>query len=79
MAYDEPNDWREVLVFKFLAISKAVHLSLTTMVPHAIINQLNIIEKNFIWNGKIQNKTMNIYKLLQSQWVESQWSICKSY
>ena len=42
----------KVLVFKSLAISKIVHLSLITTVPHAIINQLNNIKKNFIWNGK---------------------------
>ena len=42
----------KVLVFKSFAISKIVHLSLITMVPQAIINQLNNIKKNFIWNGK---------------------------
>ena len=32
------------------------------MVPHAIINQLNNIQKNFIWNGKnpkIKHKTLS--------------------
>ena len=42
----------KVLSFKFLPISKIVHLSLITTVPHAIINQLNNIQKNFLWNGK---------------------------
>ena len=42
----------KVLVFKSFAISKIVHLSLITMAPQAIINQLNNIKKNFIWNGK---------------------------
>ena len=42
----------KVLVFKSLAIFRIVHLSLITTVPHAIINQLNDIKKNFIWNGK---------------------------
>ena len=41
----------KVLVFKSLAVSKIVHLSLITTVPHAIINQLNV-KKSFIWNGK---------------------------
>ena len=41
-----------VLVFKSLAISKIVHISLITTVPHAILNQLNNIQKNFTWNGK---------------------------
>ena len=40
------------LVFKSLGISKIVHLSLVTMTPHAITNQLNNIQKIFIWNGK---------------------------
>ena len=35
----------KVLVFKSLAISKIVHLSVITTVPHAIINQLNSIKK----------------------------------
>ena len=33
----------KVLVFKSLAISSRVHVSLITAVPHAIINQLDII------------------------------------
>ena len=41
----------KVLVFKSLAVSKIVHLSLITTAPHAIINQLNV-KKSFIWNGK---------------------------
>lgn len=35
----------KVLVFKSLAISQIVHLSLITKAPHAIINQLNVIWK----------------------------------
>ena len=38
----------KVLVFKSLAIFKIVHLKLITTVPHVIINQLNIIQKDFI-------------------------------
>ena len=38
------------LVFKSLAISKTVHLSLITTVPNVIINQLNNKQKNFIQN-----------------------------
>ena len=44
-------EWK-VLVFKYFAIFKIVHLSLITTVPHAIINQLNDIKKNFMWNGR---------------------------
>ena len=42
----------KILVFISLAISKIVHLSLITTVTHAITNQLNNIQKNFIRNGK---------------------------
>ena len=42
----------KVLVFKSLAISKIVHLSVITVVPHAIINKLSSIIRNFIWNRK---------------------------
>ena len=34
----------KVLLINSLAISKIVHLSLITTVPHAIINQLSIIQ-----------------------------------
>ena len=44
----------KVLVFKSLAISKIVHLTLTTAVPHAIINQLNNINKTLYGTEKIQ-------------------------
>ena len=56
----------KVLVFKSLAISKKVQLSFLTTVPHAIINQLKNIQKNFIWNRKnpkIKHSTLsNSYK-----------------
>ena len=39
----------KVLVFKSLAISKIVHLSVITTVPHAIINQLNSIKKTTLY------------------------------
>ena len=35
---------------KSLAISKAIHLALVTNVPQVIIDQLNKIQKDFIWN-----------------------------
>ena len=43
----------KVLVFKSLAISKIVHLSLITTVPQAI-NQLNNIKKTLYGTEKIQ-------------------------
>ena len=44
----------KVLVFKSLAISKIIHLSLITTVPHTIINQLNNIQKTSYGTEKIQ-------------------------
>ena len=44
----------KVLVFKSLTISKIVHLSLITKVPHAIINQLNNIKKALYGTEKIK-------------------------
>ena len=41
----------QITIFKILAISKIIHLSLITNVPTEIINELNKIQKEFIWNG----------------------------
>ena len=49
------------IIFKTLAISKIIHLSLVTNVPTEIINELNKMEKEFIWNGnnpKIKHSTL---------------------
>ena len=53
----------EVLVSKATAISKIVHLSFITTVPHAITNQLNNIQKNFIWNEKIQKRNIRHFQI----------------
>ena len=48
----------KITIFKTLTISKVIHLALVTNVPQAIIDQLNKIQKDFIWNRKQpQNKT----------------------
>ena len=44
----------KVLVFKSLAISEIVHLSLITTIPDAIINQVKNINKSSYGTGKIQ-------------------------
>ena len=52
---------RKITIFKTLAISKIIHLSLSTNVPTQIINELNKIEKEFICNGsnpKIKHFTL---------------------
>ena len=38
-------------VFKTLAAPKMIYLSLVINVPTEIINELNKIQKGFIWNG----------------------------
>ena len=51
----------KITIFKTLAISKIIQLSLATNVPAQIINELNKIEKEFIWNGsnpKIKHSTL---------------------
>ena len=42
----------KITIFKTLAISKVIHLALVTNVPQVIIDELDKIQKNFIWNGK---------------------------
>ena len=42
----------KITIFKTLGISKVIHLALVTNVPQAIIDQLNKIQKDFIWNRK---------------------------
>ena len=59
----------KVAVFKSLAIFNTLHLSLVTMVPHTIINQLNNIQKKTLYETeKIQKYNMLIQ--LQRQWFE---------
>ena len=51
----------KIIISKTLAISKIIHLSLVTIVPMEIINKLNKIQKEFIWNGnnpKINHSTL---------------------
>ena len=56
----------KIVVFKSLAISKIIHLALITTITIPIINQLEKIQKDFIWNGKppkIRHKTLcNTYE-----------------
>ena len=42
----------KITIFKTLAISKVIHLALVTNIPQVIIDQLNKIQKDFIWNRK---------------------------
>ena len=50
-----------IVVFKSLAISKLIHLSLVTEIPTTTINFLTKIQLEFIWKGKnpkIKNSTL---------------------
>ena len=50
----------KIIVFKSLAISKIVYLSLLTNVPNNIVEELKKIQKNFLWNftaPKIKHST----------------------
>ena len=42
----------KIISFKSLGISKVIHFALVTNVPQVIINQLNKIQKDSIWNQK---------------------------
>ena len=51
----------KITIFKPSAIYKIMHLSLVTNIPSEIINELNKILKEFIWNEnnpKIKNTTL---------------------
>ena len=40
----------KIIVFKMLALSKIVHLCLTSVLPKQIIEGIGSIQKNFLWN-----------------------------
>ena len=48
----------KIVMFKSLAISKIVHLTLIKALPIFTIEQLNIIKKNFILQGKKQENSI---------------------
>jgi len=63
------NIWRQrqltlegkIVIFKTLAISKIVHVAYLSNVPKAIVEKLEKIQSEFLWNGKkakINNKTL---------------------
>ena len=59
----------KITVFKSLAISKIVHLALVKTIPNLIIQELNKIQKEFIWktrNPKIKIMKMEVSKMLIS-------------
>ena len=51
----------KITIFKTLSISKVIHPALVTKAPHVIIDQLNKIQKDVIWNRmhpKIRHYTL---------------------
>ena len=42
-----------IVIFKTLAISKIAYLALLTNIPNIIIDELEKIQKAFIWNNSI--------------------------
>ena len=56
----------KINIFKSLALSKIVHLALFTIVPKNIIEELNDIQKKFLWSNKKckikHDKSCNYYK-----------------
>ena len=51
----------KITIFKTLAFSKIIHLTLVTSVPSSTIDLLNKIQKDFLWgkkNAKIKHKTL---------------------
>ena len=42
----------KITIFKTLAISKIIHLALVTYIPTSIIDILNKLQKEFLWNKK---------------------------
>ena len=42
----------KITIFKSLVLSKIVYLALLTIVPKSIIEELNEIQKKFLWSNK---------------------------
>ena len=54
-----------IIIFKTLAISKIVYLAFLTVIPNSLIEELQKIEKTFIWHSscpKISRKTCNNFE-----------------
>ena len=51
-----------VIIFKRLAVSKIVYLAFLTVIPNSLIEELQKIQKTFIWHSSLltKNKSSNI-------------------
>ena len=55
----------KIIIFKTLAISKIVYLAFLTVIPNSLIEELQKIQKTFIWHSsrpKISHKTCNNFE-----------------
>ena len=50
----------KIIIFKSLLLSKIVYLALLTIGLKSIIDELNEIQKNFLWSNKKGKKTWYI-------------------
>ena len=50
----------KIIIFKSLLLSKIVYLALLTIGPKSIFDELNEIQKNFLWSNKKGKKTWYI-------------------
>ena len=67
-----------IIIFKTLAISKIVYLAFLTVIPNSLIEELQRIQKTFIWHSsrpKISHKTLcNNFEILSSKIISLQCS-----
>ena len=54
----------KIRIFKTLAFSKIIHLTLVTTVPFSTIDLLNKIQKDFLWDKKMQKLNIQSYVVI---------------
>ena len=68
----------KIIIFKTFAISKIVYLAFFTVIPNSLIEELQRIQKMFIWHSsrpKISHKTLcNNFETLSSKIISLQCS-----
>ena len=60
----------KIIVFKTLAISKIISLSLISKVPTEIISELERIQKTFLWPSKPKIKNETLCSNFKAWWSE---------
>ena len=60
----------KITIFEFLALCKIVYLALLTIVPKSIFEELNEIQKKFLWsNKKCKTKHGTILRLPKTKTI----------